>query len=321
MAGTQTLLALKAQTSLKASEEEASQNRSRNVLVLVQDYLIRNGYVDSAAALKSEGGATLQRFEGADNVDLAMVMQEYEEYYEFKFGKKPKLARRTENADGDDDAKFARSKSSDVARKKIEIDMKRAKEIREKANRTSGVQSGVLQAVENRLGVGGGGGAPLPIVGSAAVGARAMTKSASESDGVAAGPDSFSIGGSAIDLQVRRQAFNSNNNNAGNHDDEPVVNRRLLKPLPSFGGDFELRSLGETIQRDILQTSPNVKFDDVVELHEAKRLLKEAVVMPLKYPMLFTGLLSPWCGVLLYGPPGTGALLNHTHTLTRNLQS
>jgi SpoVK/Ycf46/Vps4 family AAA+-type ATPase len=29
--------------------------------------------------------------------------------------------------------------------------------------------------------------------------------------------------------------------------------------------------------------------------------LKEAVVMPVKYPFLFTGLLSPWQGILLYG--------------------
>jgi len=32
-------------------------------------------------------------------------------------------------------------------------------------------------------------------------------------------------------------------------------------------------------------------------------------VMPIKYPMLFQGLLSPWKGVLLYGPPGTGPSL------------
>lgn len=34
---------------------------------------------------------------------------------------------------------------------------------------------------------------------------------------------------------------------------------------------MELRALGETIQRDILQTSPNVKWEDVIELEEAKR--------------------------------------------------
>jgi len=44
-------------------------------------------------------------------------------------------------------------------------------------------------------------------------------------------------------------------------------------------------------------------------LEEAKRLVKEAVVYPIKYPQLFTGILSPWKGLLLYGPPGTGKTL------------
>lgn len=41
-------------------------------------------------------------------------------------------------------------------------------------------------------------------------------------------------------------------------------------------------------------------------LDNAKRLLKEAVLIPLKYPHFFTGILEPWRGVLLFGPPGTG---------------
>ena len=55
-----------------------------------------------------------------------------------------------------------------------------------------------------------------------------------------------------------------------------------------------------------LQSGAGVRWDDIVELDDAKRLLHEAVVMPIKYPQLFQGLLAPWCGILLYGPPGTG---------------
>jgi hypothetical protein len=82
--------------------------------------------------------------------------------------------------------------------------------------------------------------------------------------------------------------------------------RRLIKPLPDFGGNSELRELGAQIQRDVLAQSPDVRWEDVASNDGAKRLLKEAVVMPIKYPSLFQGLLSPWKGVLLYGPPGTG---------------
>ena len=58
--------------------------------------------------------------------------------------------------------------------------------------------------------------------------------------------------------------------------------------------------------RDIFQENPNVRWGDIAELNEAKQLLKEAVIMPMRYPQFFTGLLAPWKGVLLYGPPGTG---------------
>ena len=71
-------------------------------------------------------------------------------------------------------------------------------------------------------------------------------------------------------------------------------------------GAGDLNDLAEVIRRDIHWGNPNVPWESVAGLDDAKRLLKEAVVMPIRYPELFRGLLAPWRGVLLYGPPGTG---------------
>ena len=61
-----------------------------------------------------------------------------------------------------------------------------------------------------------------------------------------------------------------------------------------------------TLKRDIIVANPGVSFDDIIGLHDCKRLLKEAIELPLKYPHFFQGILEPWNGVLLFGPPGTG---------------
>ena len=60
------------------------------------------------------------------------------------------------------------------------------------------------------------------------------------------------------------------------------------------------------LKRDIISTNPNVQFDEIVGLAESKKLIREAVIIPMKYPQFFVGLLEPWKGLLLFGPPGTG---------------
>ncbi|XP_060537173.1 katanin p60 ATPase-containing subunit A-like 1 isoform X2 [Cylas formicarius] len=66
------------------------------------------------------------------------------------------------------------------------------------------------------------------------------------------------------------------------------------------------RELADILERDIVQKNPNIRWDDIADLHEAKRLLEEAVVLPMWMPEFFTGIRRPWKGVLMVGPPGTG---------------
>lgn len=72
------------------------------------------------------------------------------------------------------------------------------------------------------------------------------------------------------------------------------------------GEDADSKKLRSALQGAILQDKPNVKWEDVAGLEGAKEALKEAVILPIKFPHLFTGKRQPWKGILMYGPPGTG---------------
>lgn len=70
--------------------------------------------------------------------------------------------------------------------------------------------------------------------------------------------------------------------------------------------DADAKKLRGALQGAILTDRPNVKWEDVAGLENAKEALKEAVILPIKFPHLFVGKRQPWKGILLYGPPGTG---------------
>lgn len=77
-------------------------------------------------------------------------------------------------------------------------------------------------------------------------------------------------------------------------------------PWEEGGWDKELV---QALERDIVASDPNIHWDDIAGNKEAKRLLEEAVVLPLLIPDYFTGIRRPWKGVLMTGPPGTGKTL------------
>ncbi|XP_013404811.1 vacuolar protein sorting-associated protein 4A isoform X2 [Lingula anatina] len=71
-------------------------------------------------------------------------------------------------------------------------------------------------------------------------------------------------------------------------------------------GNAEKKKFQTQLEGAIVMEKPNIKWDDVAGLDGAKEALKEAVILPIKFPHLFTGKRQPWRGILLYGPPGTG---------------
>ncbi|WVZ24492.1 hypothetical protein V8G54_003036 [Vigna mungo] len=103
-------------------------------------------------------------------------------------------------------------------------------------------------------------------------------------------------------LLERRAMFLETVTNGQNGDSEDGKSKKGQYEGP----DPELAAM---LERDVLETSPGVRWDDVAGLTEAKRLLEEAVVLPLWMPEYFQGIRRPWKGVLMFGPPGTGKTL------------
>jgi transitional endoplasmic reticulum ATPase len=87
------------------------------------------------------------------------------------------------------------------------------------------------------------------------------------------------------------------------------IPQEILNRLTVTGDDFKnaMREMTPSALREVFIECPDIHWNDIGGLPEAKQELKEAVEWPMKYPMLFKqGGARPPKGILLYGPPGTG---------------
>ncbi|KAM6902300.1 katanin p60 ATPase-containing subunit A-like 2 [Xenentodon cancila] len=251
----------------RESDELRTDMRRKSLLVLIYHHLLGQGYVAAAVALDQETNGGMGRFEVCDNIDLEMVLMEYESYHYVKFQKYPKLIRRTTEPGMTPCTTF---------KTLPKILPSSTPQSGNTAKKTATSDNGAVNAEPSEFGV------SISSIKHGPAGEGALNRKGQVTDDVK---------GSFLDL-------------------DHTLQERLLKPLSGFSGmSVEMRELATIISRDIYLHSPNVRWEDIIGLEDAKRLVKEAVVYPIKYPWLFTGILSPWKGLLLYGPPGTGKTL------------
>jgi transitional endoplasmic reticulum ATPase len=94
--------------------------------------------------------------------------------------------------------------------------------------------------------------------------------------------------------------------------EEGTIPPEVLDTLSVKGGDFEeaLKRVQPSAMREVMVQAPNVGWDDLGGVDEARERLREGVELPLKHPEAFKRMgIRPAKGFLLYGPPGTGKTL------------
>jgi transitional endoplasmic reticulum ATPase len=116
--------------------------------------------------------------------------------------------------------------------------------------------------------------------------------------------------GADISALAREAAIDALRRNLPNIDlDKKEIPAEVLENLTVTRHDFlnAQRRVQPSAMREIMIQVPNVTWDDVGGLEDAKRALREGVELPLLHPESFTRLgIRPAKGFLLYGPPGTG---------------
>jgi SpoVK/Ycf46/Vps4 family AAA+-type ATPase len=98
-----------------------------------------------------------------------------------------------------------------------------------------------------------------------------------------------------------KELINPNLRSNGKHEDDKEEDGEAKKMKGTLVHLFTKFTSSDALSGAILKEKPNVKWDDVAGLYAAKEALKEAVILPIKFPQLFTGKRKPWRGILLYG--------------------
>ncbi|XP_061306513.1 katanin p60 ATPase-containing subunit A-like 2 isoform X11 [Pezoporus flaviventris] len=294
----------------READEMRTEARRKNLLILILHYLMEKGYVDAAYALEQETKLSLRGFEVCDNIDLETILMEYESYYFVKFQKYPKITKKVPDTAENKQQLRTRGRPRRAASSFHNLPRLRHQTVQQPLLTTSSGSAAEFKSFTKKSPSQNNDSAVTLEQSDFGLNISAISKSGGD------GTHTRRVGGNLGQVTdfhgMIQDAVKVSSNgivlNSLNCDPDP--SERLLKPLSAFiGMTGEMRELATVVSKDIYLHNPNVKWDDIIGLDAAKRLVKEAVVYPIRYPQLFTGILSPWKGLLLYGPPGTGKTL------------
>jgi hypothetical protein len=83
----------KTSNTYRENLKKETQERKRNILHLILKYLLDNNLHSVAEVLQNETQTGLS-YQVCDNIDLEIILQEYQSYYYTKFQKNPKILRK-----------------------------------------------------------------------------------------------------------------------------------------------------------------------------------------------------------------------------------
>ena len=298
----------------------------RDTLVLCYSHLMENKYYNAAQCLAHDSGIE-GRFDLCDNISFNRVFTDFEDYYLQRYGFKPKITKAIPKGQ---ESKYHGSigqlySQSDFNPNDLSSNIRGFSEGTEQNNDHS--SGSCINAYGNGNPIAGPivapgykgprkGQKPPPLSTKAQEENEKLTQMALEGrpPPVAHKKKKEKEESNEIDLTIQATPVSQiqaiQNQKKKSHDEEPVPiskEMRLLQRIPEqLRNDYG--DLTSAIARDIFEMNTGVSWKDIVGLSECKRVLREAVVLPLKFPKLFEGktLMQPWRGVLLHGPPGTG---------------
>lgn len=251
-----TLNRTRAEHEARLGEQRQRAERSKNLIVLMLHHLQQLGFSGSVEALAAESGVSGFQYEVADNIELLQVLQEFEDYYELRFSRRPKLVRKLSKYSEDVSAPSGSGLPKIAGRGRPRASSATGSSAHDDGDDDSSGRGGGVRRARTR-----------PDVVGKENAATAVRIDAGPERGKGSGvePPSLAVSGVAHGKPASNAPV----------DEDPWEHRVRKAGLPpAMAANAELRELASWLQRDMIQRNPNVRWDDIAELGDVKRVLK-----------------------------------------------